>query len=159
MSESESKRGRPPKGSALVDGLDGSEHARERLRLILDSLAGKVSVEEACRQLDISEARFHSMRNEVLQAGLGRLEPAPAGRPPQKVEADAAALAALKEENRRLRIDLQAAHIREELAVAMPAYFAKSKKTGGAALKKTAEPKPPPSPTPPPAPNRTESRP
>jgi hypothetical protein len=142
MSES-AKRGRPPKGSGLVDGLEGSEHARERLRLVLDTMAGKLPLEEACRRLDISEARFHEMRSQCLQLAMEGLEPGVAGRPPQRVEEDAAALAALKEENQRLRIELQAAHIREELAIAMPAYYSQ-KKSEPAALKKTPEPQPPP---------------
>ncbi len=142
MSES-AKRGRPPKGSGLVDGLEGSEHARERLRLVLDTMAGKLSLEEACRRLNISESRFHEMRSQCLQLAMEGLEPGVAGRPPRMIEADAAAMEALKEENQRLRIDLQAAHIREELAVAMPAYYSQ-KKSEPAALKKTPELKPPP---------------
>jgi transposase-like protein len=145
MSEFEDavRRGRPPKGSSLVEGLDGSEHARERLRLILDSLAGKISVEEACRRLDISEARFHSMRNEVLQAGISRLEPGAAGRPPKQTESETSEAALLREEVRQLRIDLAASQLREELAIAMPAHFS-AKKAREAALKKTCRPPAPP---------------
>jgi len=131
-------RGRPPKGSALVDGLEGSEHARERLRLILDSLTGKVSVEEACRKLDIGEARFHSMRNEVLQAGLGCLEPGQVGRPPKRTEEEASEVAALKKEIDDLKFDLQASRLREEISIAMPGLLRK-KGTDGP-LKKTAAP-------------------
>jgi hypothetical protein len=139
------KRGRPPKGSGLVDGLDGSEHARERLRLILETIAGKLSLEEACRRLDISESRFHEMRNQCLQLAVGGLEPGVAGRPPRGPEDGPDALAELKEENQRLRVELQAAHIREELAIAMPAYFG-GKKLGEAAPKKTPKAEPPPGP-------------
>ena len=142
-SQDEVRRGRPPKGSGLVDGLDGSEHARERLRLILDSLAGKVSVEEACRKLDISEARFHSMRNEVLQAGLGRLEPGPMGRPPAPSEAEGSEVVSLREEVRHLKQALVASQLREELAIAMPGHFS-ARKAMEAARKKTCPPPAPP---------------
>jgi len=138
-SEEEVRRGRPPKGSSLVDGLDGSEHARERLRLILDSLAGKVSVEDACRRLDISEARFHEMRNEVLQAALHRLEPGPMGRPPAPAEAEGSAAVSLREEVRQLKKALVTSQLREELAIAMPAHF-NPKKAKAAELKKTPQP-------------------
>jgi len=144
MSEFEDavRRGRPPKGSALVDGLDGSEHARGRLRLILDSLAGKISVEDACRRLDISEARFHEMRNEVLQAALHRLEPGPMGRPPAPAEAEGSEVVSLREEVSHLKKALVASQLREELAIAMPAHFNPKK----AELKKTPKPVEPPKP-------------
>jgi len=142
-SEEEVRRGRPPKSSALVEGLDGSEHARERLRLILDSLAGKVSVEDACRRLDISEARFHEMRNAVLQAALHRLEPGLMGRPPAPAEADGSEVVSLREEVRHLKKALVASQLREELAIAMPAHF-NPKKAKEAGLKKTPQPAEPP---------------
>lgn len=129
-------RGRPPKGSGLVEGLEGSEHARERLRLILDTMAGKISVEEACRKLDIGEARFHELRNEVLQAAMSRLEPGQVGRPPKApAGASASEIAALRKENDDLKFDLQAYRLREEIAVAMPRLL--KKEGAGGALKKT----------------------
>jgi len=134
--EGSARRGRPPKGSGLVDKLEGSEHARERLRLILDTLAGKLGVEEACAQLGIGSARFHELRNEVLQVGLSSLEPGQAGRPSKRNEEESSELAALRKENLELRVDLQASRLREEIAIAMPHLLKKDsaapfpKKTG-----------------------------
>jgi transposase-like protein len=123
-------RGRPPKGSGLVDGLEGSEHARERLRLILGAMTGEISVNEACRQLGIGPARFHELRTEMLQAGLSRLEPGQAGRPPKRTDEEAAEVAALKRENQELKVDLQASRLREEIAIAMPGLLDKSVSAG-----------------------------
>jgi hypothetical protein len=77
------RRGRPGKGSELVDGLEGSDGARLRLKLVIETLAGRMTVEEACRQLSIGESRFHAMRREALAAAVSGLEPSPAGRPPK----------------------------------------------------------------------------
>jgi len=130
------RRGRPVKGSALVEGLEGSEHARERLKLILDSMAGKLAVEDACQRLGIGAARFHELRSEVLQTAMRQLEPGQAGRPPKRTEEESAELATLKKENLELKIDLQASRLREEIAIAMPHLLKKraaeplQKKTG-----------------------------
>ena len=84
--------GRKPLGPALVEHLDGSTSAKERLELILQTLAGQVTVVGACQLLDISEAMFYKLRNRVLQVCLEDLEPKPRGRPPQLSTADAGAL-------------------------------------------------------------------
>jgi len=138
--EGGNRRGRPPKGSGLVDGLEGSEHARERLRLILGAMTGEVSVNEACRHLGIGPARFHELRNDMLQAGLSRLEPGQAGRPPKRTEAESAELEALKKENLELKVDLQASRLREEIAIAMPHLL---NKAVAAPLQKKRAGKPP----------------
>ena len=134
------RRGRPPKGSALVEGLEGSDHARERLKIILDSIAGKLTVEEACQRLGIGEARFHELRTEVLQIALSRLEPGQVGRPPKRTEEEAAELEALKKENLELKVDLQASRLREEIAIAMPHLL---NKAVAAPLQKKRAGKPP----------------
>lgn len=118
--EGGARRGRKPKGSALVDDLEASAHAKERLKAVLDALSGRLTVEEACRRLDLSTARFHEMRKEVLSGALASLEPAPSGRPPKVTAADAAEVAALREEICHLRTELQASRLREEMAIAMP---------------------------------------
>jgi hypothetical protein len=113
-------RGRPPAGPKLVDGLEGSETAKERLRVVLQTIAGELNVPEACARLSVSEARFHELRAEVLQMALQHLEPKPAGRPAQQSDPKAAEMATLKEQIQELKIELRATQIREELATLIP---------------------------------------
>ncbi len=115
------KRGRPSKGSALVEKLEGSSEAKRRLRVIVEALREERSVGQACDDLGVKEARYHQMRDDALQGALQALEPRPTGRPPTPPptlpEEDAERLRA---EIERLKMEVRAAHIREELAVAFP---------------------------------------
>jgi hypothetical protein len=113
-------RGRPPLGPQLVDHLPGDAQAKQRLQVVLESLAGLRSIEEACVTLGIHEARFHELRAEVLQAALERLTPKTPGRPRQQTPEHEAQMASLEAQIRDLKIELQAARVREEIAVAMP---------------------------------------
>ena len=113
-------RGRPPAGPRLVDGLEGSDAAKERLRVVLQTLAGELNVPEACARLNVSEARFHELRAEVLQMALHHLEPKPAGRPSLQSDPQAAEVATLKDQIQELKIELRATQIREELAILVP---------------------------------------
>jgi hypothetical protein len=113
-------RGRPPLGPQLVDHLHGDAAAKQRLQVVLESLAGLRSIEDACATLGIHEARFHELRAEVLQAALERLTPKAPGRPRQQTPEQEAQMASLEAQIRDLKIELQAARVREEIAVAMP---------------------------------------
>lgn len=75
--------GRKPQGAQLVDLLQGSEHAKSRLKTFLETLSGEVSVAEACHRLGISPSRFFDQRNAWLHDSLGLLEPRAVGRPRQ----------------------------------------------------------------------------
>jgi transposase-like protein len=114
------RRGRKPLGAQLVDRLEGSEHAKIRLKVILETLAGRQTIPEACDELGIQESMLHRVRSEVLQTALGRLEPRPLGRPPQAPSPEDQRIAALEEENLRLRAELRAAEIRREIAEKLP---------------------------------------
>jgi hypothetical protein len=122
-------RGRPPKGAELVDGLESSSQAKERLKVILQTIAGELSVVDACARLNVSEARFHELRSEALHAAAAHLEPKPVGRRPQQADAQAAETAALKEQIQELKIELRATQIREELAILMPGVLKPPKQT------------------------------
>lgn len=111
-------RGRTPAGPEVVEQLQGSAPAKQRLRVVLETMAGQLRVPEACRQLGISEQRFRQLRAELLQAALSQLEPKPAGRPPRPVEA--AEVTALREQVRALELEVQTAQVREVLALALP---------------------------------------
>jgi hypothetical protein len=112
-------RGRKPSGPAAVERLPGSPQARERLRVILETVAGTCRVGEACARLGVSEQRFDQLRTQVLQAGLDSLEPRPLGRPARA--APAAAEAALQARVSALETELTAAQVRAEIALVLPA--------------------------------------
>ncbi len=54
-------------GPQLVERLEGSERAKLRLQVMLETLAGTRSIPEACEILGISDSMFHRLRAEVLQ--------------------------------------------------------------------------------------------
>jgi hypothetical protein len=125
-------------GPKLVDSLTGSDHAKRRLKTLLETLSGEKSVEEACEELGLSEAAFHKLRSEFLQEAVGLLEPKPLGRPaslPSETEE-------LREEYERrigdLEIDLQAARVREEIALSMPHLLQRDRRAGREDSKKNS---------------------
>jgi len=124
-----SRLGRKPKGAELVTNLDGSETARRRLHQIVQALAGKTSVPEACAELGVGESRFHQLRQEALSGALAALEPRETGRPRRPSVPGAARIAELEAELRELRWELQACHIREDLVDVLPRRAAAVKKT------------------------------
>jgi len=117
---------RPPEGVGHVDRLDGPEDLKRRLRVLLDTLAGRVSVAQACEELGVSESRLHELRREALEGALGALMPKPAGRP-ARAETTTEREKELEGRIQELEVDLQAALVRTELALAMPELF-RSKK-------------------------------
>jgi hypothetical protein len=108
--------GAKPLGAELVERLEGSAHAKERLKVMLLTLSGELTIPQACAQLGIHETRFHVQRAETLQRALGFLEPRPAGRPPHAVSAEEQRIAELESQLGELKLDLQAAQIRLEHA-------------------------------------------
>jgi len=126
-------RGRRPAGPEIVEQLHGSAQARQRLRVVLETLAGRLRLHEACQQLGIGPVRFHTLRQEVLEAALAALEPRPAGRPPRDDPAPAAALAGQVED---MATALEASRLREEVALLLtPREAAPGKKTARAATR------------------------
>jgi hypothetical protein len=112
--------GRKPLGPALVEHLEGSTSAKGRLELILQTLAGQITVVQACRLLGISEAMFYKLRNRVLQVCLEDLEPKPLGRPARQAKQDQQRSAELAEEVATLERELAAQAVRLELAQTLP---------------------------------------
>ena len=108
--------GRKPLGPALVEHLDGSPMAKERLELILQTVAGQVTVVAAAQRLGISEAMFYKIRNRVLHVCLEDLEPKPRGRPPQFSTPDQERCATLTAEVTALHREIAAQTVRLELA-------------------------------------------
>ena len=111
-----------------ISELAGSQAARQRLGIILQTLTGAMTIEEACWELGIKRSSFHKLRQQFLAQATGLLEPKPRGRQrhqPTKAEIE---LARLRQEVVRLKLDLKARQIREEIALVMP-HLLKSKRT------------------------------
>jgi len=102
-------------GPRLVQHLEGSDQAKDRLEIILETLTGTLPVYEACERLGIGEAMFHRLRTRVLQVAVADLEPRPRGRPrhnPSEAEQQCASLAG---EMEVLKSELLAASVRGEV--------------------------------------------
>jgi|SRR5712672_897927 len=123
--------GRPTQGSAHVDRLEGHTEEKRRLRAILEVIAGERSVQSACEELHVSEARFHELRGQALQSALDGLVPKSPGRPKAPVDTGPSRVQALEEEVQELRIELEAARIRTEIAMVMPHLVRKTKPITG----------------------------
>lgn len=111
------RTGRKPLAVGHVEHLRGSDHARLRLKLILQCMLGNLTVGAACEQLGIGQARFHAMRNQWLQEALELLEPRRTGRPPKRLASDEllARVAQLESEKRDLEQQLRLAEAREQV--------------------------------------------
>ena len=113
-------RGRPAKGPKMVEDLDGSRDAKKRLKVILETISGDRGAAEACAELGIGKSAFHELRTKALQATLENLEPRPAGRPRKEVSEEQAEVERLEREKKELLTELEIAHVREEIMLAMP---------------------------------------
>jgi hypothetical protein len=117
--------GRTPLGPALVEHLEGSQRAKQRLEVILATIAGQLTIDQACQRLGIKPAMFHRLRTEVLEAGLARLEPRPIGRPPQSTTAEEQKCEELQLQVDQLQDELKIAQVREDIARLTPHLFQK----------------------------------
>ena len=119
------------KGPGMVEDLEGSDEAKRRMKVILETLAGQRTILDACLELGIGKSAFHELRKRVLQAALTDVEPRPPGRPPTAEPPEASEVDRLKSENDRLRTDLEVAHVREEILLAMPEVFDPGRQAAG----------------------------
>lgn len=110
--------GRHPAGPEYVEQLEGSELAKRRLRIVLETLAGRCGIGQAAQLLGVSEQRVHQLREEALQAALVGLEAKTPGRRPRAVADETAALSA--EQRLELEKELRASKIRQEIVLAFP---------------------------------------
>lgn len=111
--------GRKPLELGHVEALDGSDRAKERMRVFFETLHGELAVPEACQRLGVHESYFHELRHRWLQGALEILEPRPVGRPPQQPPPQenplARDIARLTAEAESLREELRAAAVRAEI--------------------------------------------
>jgi hypothetical protein len=113
-------RGRRPSASAVVARLEGPRATRERLRVLLDTLSGRIALEAAGARLGLGRTRVLALRREALQGALEALAPRPLGRPRAPGGPGSPDLRRLQARVRELELALQAALVRTEVALTMP---------------------------------------
>jgi hypothetical protein len=100
--------------------LAGSDTAKQRARVILETIAGTRRLKEACELLGISEQRFHQLREEMMAAAVKALEPGQPGRRPQTLTPAEEQVVALEQQLAEQEIELRTAKARAEIAMIMP---------------------------------------
>jgi hypothetical protein len=110
------RTGRKPTGPQITERLEGSPTAKQRLAVILETIAGRLTVPQACQRLGIGESRFHELRKQTLQATLETLEPRPLGRPAKPTSPKHTEVDELQIELHRLHAELELAHVQLRLA-------------------------------------------
>ena len=106
----------------LVEHLGGSETARLKMKIILQSLTGELDIETARRQTGVTKRTFHKLRIRAIQAALDSLEPQPRGRPRNNPK-DREEIDRLKKEIETLKYAAHTSQIRQEIALMMPAVM------------------------------------
>ena len=134
------RTGRKPTGPQIVERLEGSPSAKQRLEVILETIAGQLTIPEACARLRICESRFYDLRNQTLQATLNTLEPRRPGRPSKRISPEQGQIDTLKAELDRAHRELAVADVKVSLARIHPSLLEGPPPSEDPACKKNARP-------------------
>jgi hypothetical protein len=109
--------GRKPLGiSDQVNRLEASPLAKQRLEVILNNLAGRMSVEESCAAMDVGQSWFFEYRQRSLQGFADAMELDSPGRKPSLPSPESERIAELEQQVKRLQLQLSATRLKLELA-------------------------------------------
>ena len=112
-------RGRPITGVDLIERLEGPRAMRRRVQVVLATLAGGLTIAQACAELGIGRTQFYALRWRVLEGALEALRPRPRGRP-RHPERASRAVQQLHARIRELELALKTTALRSEIALTMP---------------------------------------
>src|SRR5437870_10274093 len=90
------RRGRRTSAAEIVGRLKGTVPAKERVLILLGNLGGTVPARDACTLLRVCPAMFRKLRETMLGAAIGAIEPRPRGRPVREIPKSYAISAALR---------------------------------------------------------------
>jgi len=121
-------QGRHPAGPEFVERLEGSEKAKRRVRTMLELIADRIRVPEACERLGIKPARLDQLRKAYLQAMVTAAEEKQVGRPAHVPSAAEVENEQLRARIARLEAELAVALVRAEVGVGLPRVGAELKK-------------------------------
>jgi hypothetical protein len=90
------------------------------VKVVLEVIAGNCRVVDACKKLNLSEARFHQLKTEALAGAIAALEPGQAGRPARVLTPAEEQVRVLEHKLQEQAVELHAAQVREEIALVLP---------------------------------------
>ncbi|HET9952339.1 MAG TPA: hypothetical protein VFS09_11155 [Candidatus Eisenbacteria bacterium] len=122
--------GRPAEGIEHIEHLSASHRAKQRLKTVVETLHGDVSIGEACDRLGVHASRFHEMRHEALAAAAERLEPRHPGRKQRRALADIGELERLKSRVAELEKELVLERTRTDVARVAPGGVRRARSRG-----------------------------
>ena len=124
--------GRPIIGVDLIERLDQPRTLRRRVRVVLATIAGGLTIAQACAELGIGRTQFHKLRWRVLESAVEGLRPRPRGRP-RTIEVASSEVQLLQARIRELEDALKTTALRSEIALTMPHLLDRAgrKKKGG----------------------------
>lgn len=125
-------RGRPIIGVDLIERLEGPRLLRRRVQIVLATVAGALTIAQACAELGVGRTQFHALRWRVLEGALEALRPRPRGRP-RRDDGASAEVRVLEARIRELELALRTTALRSEIALTMPFLLDRAgrKKKGG----------------------------
>jgi hypothetical protein len=130
-------RGRPVIGVDLIERIEGPRVLRRRVRIVLATLSGTLTIAQACAELGVGRTRFHALRWQVLAGAMEALKPRPRGRP--RLPTADAEVVALQARIRDLERALRTTALRSEIALTLPHLLdraARKKKGAGRAARR-----------------------
>lgn len=130
------QRGRPPQQSALVDALSGPEEDKRRLRVILATITGELTIAQACIQLDICESRLYFLRKQALEAALNGIAPGKPGPRPKAISPEEQRALEAEQKAQDLEFELYTRQVREDLMATLPHVLIQPKALSQSAQKK-----------------------
>ncbi len=110
---------RPNLGAEHVEKLAGDRATKARLKTILRTLSGELSVNDGAEHLGVCLSRFHELRDEALMGALDALSPKVPGRPATEAAPQRRVLE-LEEELDATRYQLEVERVRSELLLSIP---------------------------------------
>ena len=103
----------------LVESRDGSPEAKKRAELILKAMAGELTFDDVAHLIGVHVSLVYRLRDDMLKAAIGAMEPGRPGRPPKPAETTGREVE-LEEEIGRLKKEVDRARTAEEIAVTLP---------------------------------------
>ncbi len=118
-------------GPALVDALPGSDEARRKAHVLLQTIDGSITIHQAADTLGCDRSFVHVLRRQALEGLVAALEPRTPGPKPKtaqdRLTEQAEALRQAEQRARDAETAMQLERVRVELALGLGSRLKKNR--------------------------------